>query len=78
MGGSPDRAASQDRAAVIDDAGVNHSYKEIKELLKELERGIHSKESMLKMVVLKCGDNAANYKKVKGFLNKGDVNGAEK
>jgi hypothetical protein len=46
--------------------------------LKELNTGIHDKVSLLKMLILKCGEADNNYKKIKQYLNKGDVNTAEK
>lgn len=52
--------------------------KEIRELVKELERGIHDKVALMKMVILKCSDVQSNHKKIKGFINKGDVNNADK
>jgi hypothetical protein len=76
VSGSPDKAASFDRG--MSEERESSNYFEIREALKELERGIHSKDAMLKMMVLKCGDNASSLKKVKTFINKGDPNNADK
>jgi hypothetical protein len=50
----------------------------VRELLKELDTGIHDKVNLLKMILLKCGDASGNYKKIKTLLNKGDINSSEK
>ena len=50
----------------------------MKDIIKELNKGIHSKVSLIKIIILKCGDAASNYKKIRDYINKGDVNGAEK
>ena len=52
--------------------------REIKDVLKELESGVHDKVSMLKMVAVKCGEADSSYKKIRQLLVKGDVTQAEK
>ena len=71
--GSPTKGSSEDRAH---EEAVQS--KEVRELLKELNSGIHDKVTLLKMLILKCGEADGNYKKIKQSLNKGDVNVAEK
>jgi len=46
--------------------------------LKEIERGVHDKIALMKMIILKFGDVGNNYKKLRGFVLKGDSNNAEK
>jgi hypothetical protein len=46
-------------------AGRGFESRELRELLKELDIGIHDKEVLLKMVILKCSDAANSYKKLK-------------
>jgi hypothetical protein len=50
----------------------------VRELLKELDSGIHDKVSLLKMLIIKCGEADSNYKKIRQYLIKGDINNAEK
>lgn len=52
--------------------------KEMKEILKELNSGIHDKVSLIKMLIIKCTEADSNYKKIKACLNKADLNAAEK
>lgn len=50
----------------------------IKELIKELDSGIHDKVSLIKMLILKCGEADSSYKKIRQLHMKGDALGAEK
>ena len=50
----------------------------MRDLLKEIDSGIHDKVSLIKMLVIKCGEADANYKKIKTFLIKDDIDNAEK
>lgn len=50
----------------------------MKEIMKELNSGIHDKVSLIKMLIIKCTEADSNYKKIKNCLNKSDLNGAEK
>jgi hypothetical protein len=50
----------------------------VKDLLKELNAGIHDKVSMLKMLAVKCGEAETSYKKIRTFLVKGDATQAER
>jgi hypothetical protein len=50
----------------------------VRDLLKELDSGVHDKLSMLKMIAVKCGDADTSYKKIRQHLVKGDVTQAEK
>jgi hypothetical protein len=77
VGFSPDRGAQENYGDENDVRGVGHS-KEVRELLKDLDNGISDKVNLLKMILLKCGDASSNYKKVRGLMNKGDINSAEK
>lgn len=72
--GSPDRSAAPDQA----DQNASGNSREIREMLKELDTGIHDKLSLIKMLIIKCSDADSAYKKIKQALNKGDVNQAEK
>lgn len=54
------------------------STKEMRELLKELNSGIHDKVSLIKMLIIKCTEADSNYKKIKNCINKADLAGAEK
>lgn len=80
--GSPDRSGIEDRlyyggvADFSDNNGGNS--KEVKELLKELDSGIHDKISLIKMLIIKCSEADSNYKKIKFAINKGEVNNADK
>jgi hypothetical protein len=71
--GSPDKAASEDRPN--EDMG---NTKEVRELLRDLDEGIHDKVSLLKILILKCTEADSNYKKIRVCFNKGDINTAEK
>lgn len=57
---------------------VTGMTREVKDVMKELESGVHDKLSMLKMVAVKCGDADTSYKKIRQLLLKGDVTQAEK
>ncbi len=72
--GSPDRAAAADD--FVEYQGGNS--KEIREIIKELNSGIHDKVSLLKILIIKCTEADANYKKIKHFINKADPNNADK
>jgi hypothetical protein len=52
--------------------------REMKDIVKELEGGVHDKLSMLKMVAVKCAEADSSYKKIRQLLAKGDVTQAEK
>jgi hypothetical protein len=47
-------------------------------MLKEIDGGIHDKVSLLKMLIIKCGEADSSYKKIKQFLVKSDIPSAEK
>lgn len=57
---------------------VTGMTREVKDVMKELESGVHDKLSMLKMVAVKCGEADTSYKKIRQLLLKGDVTQAEK
>jgi hypothetical protein len=61
--GSPDRSAMADN----NDYGYSGAgnSREVRELLKELDSGIHDKLSLLKMLVIKCSDADSSYKKIR-------------
>lgn len=63
---SPEHANAWDHEAV-------GSTKEMKDILKELNSGIHDKVSLIKMLIIKCTEADANYKKIKASLNKADL-----
>jgi hypothetical protein len=50
----------------------------VRELLKELDQGVHSKVQILKMLTVKCSDADSTYKKIRQYLIKGDITQAEK
>lgn len=50
----------------------------MREILKELDSGIHDKLSLIKMLIIKCSEADSNYKKIKIAINKGDPSNAEK
>lgn len=52
--------------------------REMKDIVKELESGVHDKLSMLKMVAVKCAEADTSYKKIRQLLIKGDITSAEK
>lgn len=52
--------------------------KEVRDLLKELDQGVHSKVQILKMLTVKCSDADSTYKKIRQYLIKGDITQAEK
>jgi hypothetical protein len=52
--------------------------KEVKEILKELDGGIHDKVSLIKMLIIKCSEADGNYKKIRQALNKGEPNVVDK
>ena len=58
--------------------GQVHNSREVRDLLKELDAGVHEKLSLLKMVAVKCGDADTSYKKIRQHLVKGDITQAEK
>lgn len=78
--GSPDRAGVEDRLYYGGDQSDNNggNSKEVREILKELDSGIHDKISLIKMLIIKCSEADSNYKKIKLAINKGEVNTAEK
>ena len=51
---------------------------DVKDLLKELNSGIHSKVSILKMIAVKCSEAESSYKKIRTLLVKGDATQAER
>lgn len=75
--GSPDRAANEDRF-YYDQENLGGNSKKVRELLKELDSGIHDKLSLIKMLIIKCGEADGNYKKIKTYLIKDDIDNAEK
>jgi hypothetical protein len=52
--------------------------REVRDLLKEMDSGVHDKLAMLKMIAVKCGDADTNYKKIRQHLLKGEITAAEK
>lgn len=68
--------------AVVEDNGKSPNNpgmtRELRDIVKELESGVHDKLSMLKMVAVKCGEADTSYKKIRQLLVKGDVTSAEK
>jgi hypothetical protein len=56
----------------------NGSNGDVKDLIKELNSGIHEKVSMLKMLAVKCGEADTSYKKIRNYLIKGDATQAER
>jgi len=58
--GSPDRAAADHPDKNV----VGHS-REVRDLLKELDNGVHDKVALLKMLVIKCSDADSSYKKIR-------------
>ena len=60
------------------DVNNGGNSKEVKELLKELDSGIHDKISLIKMLIIKCSEADNNYKKIKTAINHGEVNNADK
>lgn len=46
--------------------------------MKELDSGIHDKVSLIKLLIIKCGEADSNYKKIKMLMGKGDYSKAEK
>lgn len=78
VGMSPDRSALENYGDDYNSRQGLGQSKEIRELIKELDKGIGDKVNLMKMVILKCGDAANSYKKIKTLVNKGDVNSIEK
>ena len=72
--------ASPDRSAAPDDffEYQGNNSKEVREIIKELNGGIHDKVSLIKMLIIKCTEADANYKKIKHYINKADPNNAYK
>ena len=58
--------------------GKSINSRELRDLMKELDGGIHDKVSLLKMLAVKCTDADTSYKKIRHHLIKGDVTQAEK
>eukprot|EP00349_Pseudokeronopsis_sp_Brazil_P006134 CAMPEP_0202959628 /NCGR_PEP_ID=MMETSP1396-20130829/3811_1 /ASSEMBLY_ACC=CAM_ASM_000872 /TAXON_ID= /ORGANISM="Pseudokeronopsis sp., Strain Brazil" /LENGTH=59 /DNA_ID=CAMNT_0049678297 /DNA_START=435 /DNA_END=614 /DNA_ORIENTATION=+ len=52
--------------------------KEIKQIVKDIERSVHDKLALMKMILLKLGDQSGGLKKLRGYLSKGDANNADK
>ena len=82
-GGSPQRMRvmfSPDTSSNAWDlaSGDVQNTKEMRDILKELNSGIHDKVSLIKMLIIKCTEADANYKKIKNCLNKADLNGVDK
>ncbi len=73
---SPDPDRSGERFYEQENLGGNS--KEVRELLKEIDSGIHDKVSLIKMLIIKCGEADQNYKKIRQNLSKGDLNSADK
>eukprot|EP00347_Sterkiella_histriomuscorum_P023285 403335232 len=76
--GSPDRQGVEDNFYYGNDGNNGGNSKEVREILKELDGGIHDKISLIKMLIIKCSEADSNYKKIKQAINKGEVNSAEK
>jgi len=56
----------------------NLSGFDVKDLLKDLNAGIHEKVSLLKMLAVKCGEAETSYKKIRQYLVKGDATQADR
>jgi predicted Zn-ribbon and HTH transcriptional regulator len=58
--------------------GAGGNSKEVKQVLKELDSGIHDKVSLIKMLIIKCSDADSNFKKIKKALAQGEYSTADK
>jgi hypothetical protein len=52
--------------------------REIRDLIKRLNAGISDRDSLLKMLLIKCSDADQSYKSAKNEINKGNVNEVER
>jgi hypothetical protein len=78
-GGSPAAAKRLNFGSPAPNDRANTSNAvDVKDLLKELNAGVHEKVSMLKMLAVKCGEAETSYKKIRTCLLKGDATQAER
>ena len=75
---SPNRVRIQSPAGrvVTDEEPFNPKY--TRELLRELDSGIHDKVALLKLMIIKCNEYDQNIKKTRQLFNKADLVNADK
>lgn len=67
-----------DRSPFGRDKEAVGNSREVRDMLKELDQGVHQKVQILKMLTVKCSDADTSYKRIRQYLVKGDITQAEK
>lgn len=61
----------------LDDDGVGPN-RAIRQYLKELDKGIGDKMSLLKMMVIKCDEADQNFNRLRSAINFGDMDSVDR
>lgn len=73
--GEKGRGRSQGRRTDDDNLGSNRA---IRQYLKDLDRGIGDKMSLLKMLVIKCDEADQNFNRLRSAINFGEIESADR
>ena len=79
---SPAKRLTFDASPDKDDGGASGAApavsREIRDLIKQLNAGISDRDSLLKMLLIKCSDADQSYKQAKAEINRGNSNDVER